>query len=175
MPYLLNPQFAKSPGSIWWTKRLRYLQSDLQQYLERLNPQSSHVPEHKEQLRNDLAPSATALKIIAKEILVIEYFPYHSGRFLFNKAQLKKFEVDEGVLPSQQYSFYLLQEAMNRDALIILVRKKKEWQRVNSLLKKYHRYCELKPKCRQSAVIRPKSFDDGGYEKIIRELEKTVK
>lgn len=140
--YLLDPRFEGAPGYKWWYPRLQALFAQF------------------------------SVKKIANEIFVIEYFPYHSENFQFSKDHLKKFGIGKGVLSSQEYSFYLLEEAMKRDALIILLRKKREWQSVNPCLEEYPRYYELKREYRQSAVISSASVDDGGYLEIVRELKK---
>lgn len=97
------------------------------------------------------------LKKIANEIFVIEYFPYPSKNFGFYK----------GIL-SQQYSFYLLKEAMKRDALIIQMRAKTNWQKMNPYLRSYHRYYVLNSP--QNVKITENNCPDG-YPEILRALE----
>jgi hypothetical protein len=91
-----------------------------------------------------------------KHQFVIEYFPYPSKNFGFHKD-----------IPSQQYSFYLLKEAMKRDALIIQMRAKTKWQKMNPHLRSYHRYYVLKNW--QKVVITEGNCPDG-YPEILREL-----
>lgn len=56
-------------------------------------------------------------KKLANELLCVEYFPYHSMRY----------SGDCPTLPSQEYGFYLVHEAMSRNAVIIIMRAKKLW------------------------------------------------
>jgi len=58
---------------------------------------------------------------IAHEIFNVEYFPYYSANFSGNI-----------IVPSQSYSFYLVEEAMKRNALIIEMRSKKSLAREGS-------------------------------------------
>jgi hypothetical protein len=55
--------------------------------------------------------------VVSKNILTIEYFPYHSVGFAH--ANLR--------LPSQQFSFDLVRDAIDRQAVIILARGKQMW------------------------------------------------
>jgi hypothetical protein len=101
--YLLDPGNSRSPGYEWYRKKFRRL---IDQF---------------------------GLKKVAKEICVIEYFPYHSEKKIGRRFRI----------PSQAYSFYLVQEAMRRNALIILMRSRKEWQEAVPGLKSYHNYYVL--------------------------------
>lgn len=60
--------------------------------------------------------SQFGLDSVAKSFMCIEYFPYHSKRY---KSM--------PIIPSQQYSFSLVREAMKRNLPIILMRGKKLW------------------------------------------------
>lgn len=55
---------------------------------------------------------------VAKQLFIVEYFPYASRAYGFGTRT---------VIPSQRYSFHLVREAIKRQAIIILMRKKKEW------------------------------------------------
>src|SRR5258708_5127061 len=57
---------------------------------------------------------------VAKKIMCIEYFPYHSEVYRHFKF----------IWPSQNYSFYLVREAMRKNKVIIYLRSKKLWERV---------------------------------------------
>jgi len=70
---------------------------------------------------------------IAHEIFNVEYFTYYSAKFSGNI-----------IVPSQSYSFYLVEEAMKRNALIIQMRRKKVWQEGVPGLMSYHNYYVLK-------------------------------
>ena len=55
---------------------------------------------------------------IAKRLLAVQFFPYHSRKF------------DHGLLrlPSQDFSFARVRQAVRRDALVIVARGAKEWR-----------------------------------------------
>lgn len=65
-------------------------------------------------------------KKLAHKICAIEYFPYHSESLGFNN-----------LIPSQCYSFFLVKEAMKRNALIIQMRSQRRWQKAIPRLKTY--------------------------------------
>jgi len=60
--------------------------------------------------------SQFGLDSVARSFMCIEYFPYHSKRY---KSM--------PIIPSQQYSFYLVMEAIKRTLPIIIMRGKKLW------------------------------------------------
>jgi hypothetical protein len=86
--YYLDPALQGS-GREWWTKKLRFLLS---------------APE--------LDPGR-----IARSILVVEYFPYHSKGF--RRMRL-------GV-PSQKFGFSLVLSAISRGAIVVIMRAKQLW------------------------------------------------
>lgn len=96
------------------------------------------------------------LEKIANEIFVIESFPYHSARYGFHKD-----------IPSQRYSIYLLEEAMKRNALIIQMRNRKEWQKMNPHLGSYNHYYMLKNP--QNPAISERNCPDG-FAEILKML-----
>lgn len=73
-------------------------------------------------------------KELARSILCIEYFPYHSRRF--RHASIK--------LPSQEYGFRLVQSAIDRDAVVVVMRSKRLWLEVISRMAEYRRFFALK-------------------------------
>jgi len=64
---------------------------------------------------------------IANEISNLEYFPYTSRHFGCNKF----------ILASQRYTFYLLEEALKREATIILMRGRNLWEQAVPTLQQY--------------------------------------
>ena len=89
---------------------------------------------------------------------MIEYFPYTTEHFGCN------FQI-----PSPKYSFYLVEEAMKRNALIIQMRSKRVWQRVIPALSNYPRYFVLKNP--QNPTISEKNCPDG-FPEIVRVFTK---
>ncbi len=66
--------------------------------------------------------TVTSKEKVAKNISVIQYFPYHSKKY---KKMPKK--ILDGYLKSQEYNFNLVRKAIDRQALIIVLRSKKLW------------------------------------------------
>ncbi len=85
--YLLNPRISGSLGYQWWARKLR-----------------------------EPILAAGARKV-ARKVLCIEYFPYHSVRY-------KQFS---SPLQSQLYSFHLARQAVARGALIVIMRGNAAW------------------------------------------------
>lgn len=74
---------------------------------------------------------------VAENICKIQFFPYHSKKF---KPISKKIYATEGIdnyLKSQKYNFYLVKKAMERKAIIIILRSKKMWFEAIPKLEKY--------------------------------------
>lgn len=85
---------------------------------------------------------------------MIEYFPYTTEHFGCN------FQI-----PSQKYTFFLVEEAMRRNALIIQMRSKRVWQEAIPALSGYPHYFALKNP--QNPTISEKNCPDG-YPEIVR-------
>jgi hypothetical protein len=85
---------------------------------------------------------------LAKSIQAIELFPYVSHRFNHGKL----------VLPSQQYSFWLVQKAIEREAFVILTRGVRRWHERVKEFNGYYRLITLKEV--QRAPISPGNFDN---------------
>ncbi len=96
-------------------------------------------------------------KRLAEEFLVVEYFPYTTKRGIGSKC----------CIPSQEYGFYLVREAMRRNAIIIQMRSKMIWQEALPGLKSYPCYFELRSV--QNTAISEKNCPDG-YPEIRRLL-----
>ncbi|MCL4262199.1 MAG: hypothetical protein KJ069_03250 [Anaerolineae bacterium] len=64
---------------------------------------------------------------VAQKFCCIEYFPYHSRRYRGVKT----------ILPSQKYNFRLVEKAIARRTIIILMRKEKAWLSAVPKLKGY--------------------------------------
>jgi hypothetical protein len=56
-------------------------------------------------------------EIVARGVLCVEYFPYHSRRFQHRRVQV----------PSQKYGFELVRQALLRQAVIIVLRGRRLW------------------------------------------------
>lgn len=87
---------------------------------------------------------------ISKKICCIEYFPYHSHRF-------KKLSV-----PSQEYSFNFVKQAILDKKLIILLRGEKNWLQAIPELKD----CYVKTKSAQNTILSKNNLSQEHYEKL---------
>jgi hypothetical protein len=99
---------------------------------------------------------------LANDICAIEYFPYHSKNFGFNN-----------LIPSQCYSFYLVEEAMKRDAPpLIIWMWGRQWQEAIPRLnkKKYPNYYALRSQ--RNVKVTEKNCPDG-YPEILKALDQT--
>ncbi|WP_037318639.1 hypothetical protein [Salegentibacter sp. Hel_I_6] len=88
---------------------------------------------------NKLMPliNATSAEKVAQKIAKVQFFPYHSIKY---KALYKRLIKEEGFnsyLPSQEYNFELVRQAIERNAEIIIPRSKKFWYKAIPELEEY--------------------------------------
>jgi|ERR1700730_1218493 len=100
-------------GRRWWERLLRWL-------LEKFSP-----------------------KELARSILCVEYFPYHSRNF--NHASLR--------LPSQEYGFSLVRSAIARGSVVVIMRAERYWKASVPELEGYSRALRLNS--RQNVSVSP--------------------
>lgn len=93
-------------------------------------------------------------KRVAHEISNFEYFPYHSRHFGYSKS----------IVASQRYTFHLVEEAVKRNAIIILIRGKTFWEQAIPLLKTYSYHTLSSP---QNASISERNCPSG-YRAIVQ-------
>jgi hypothetical protein len=86
-PFYFLDPAVKSPGHQWWQRRLGTL---IQQF---------------------------TAETLARRLLCLEFFPYHSERF--DRATPR--------VPSQGYTFALLRQAIERGAVIVVMRARELW------------------------------------------------
>lgn len=68
------------------------------------------------------------VEVVAKSVFCVEFFPYHSIQYKHSKEILK----------TQEYNFHLVEKAIDRGAMIIMMRAEKYWtSHVNNLHKYY--------------------------------------
>jgi hypothetical protein len=91
------------------------------------------------------------------KVMCIQYFPYHS----------KKFRQYSELLPSQAFSFYLVEQAMNQGKVIVIMRRKQVWPRHVAGLAGYS-YIELSSP--RSASISRKNVKGNGFDRIVEAL-----
>lgn len=101
---------------------------------------------------------ACGQKNVAQNIFCIEFFPYHSTNF-------KKIET----LESQKYSFQLINKAIKRNAIVILMRGRRPWIKSVPHLETYGRCFLLKnPRC---AYITEQNLPNGVFNFIVKEIK----
>jgi hypothetical protein len=99
---------------------------------------------------------------LAHSILAVEFFPYMSHRY----------GVDSLPVPSQEYSFSLVRNAMDRGAVIVLTRGKRRWMRKIPKLRAHPRLVTLIEV--QKAPVSPGNCSGAGYQEIERAIEETT-
>jgi hypothetical protein len=95
---------------------------------------------------------------VADSILCVEYFPYHSQSF--NHSRLR--------LPSQEYSFQLVREAIRRRVIIVQLRGARVWAGAVPELARY-RNCYF-TRTTRTAAISPRNCPDG-YRRIVLRIK----
>lgn len=153
----LDPFFHKESSFIENSrKNLAHAPSEFTFFL--LNPDLSDTPGHKWwEKKLKVLIERYGMKKIANEVCCIEYFPYHT----------KKYKHFSKVLDSQKYSFDLVREAISRDALIIIMRKEKDWIKAIPELESYG-YFTVKNKL--NPCISKNNLPDG-FNKILEKLD----
>lgn len=95
---------------------------------------------------------------LAQHLFAVEYFPYHSHRFSHRLPFVE----------SQHYTRYLVQQAIERDAVIIVMRSYRLWiQAVPDLASYPHIYRLKNP---LNVIISPNNCP-GGFAKIVEILD----
>lgn len=100
----------------------------------------------------------TSKDVVANNVLCVEYFPYHSQK-------LGHFELR---LPSQEYSFQLVRQSLERNSVIILMRSRKLWLSIIPELEYYLFLYSVRSI--QNSTICPNNCPNG-YAAIINKLK----
>jgi hypothetical protein len=98
---------------------------------------------------------------VARGVLCVEYFPYHSRQF-GHRALL---------IPSQAYSFTLVREALNREAIIVFLRGERYWMMAVPELAIYPHLCRVRSV--QNPVISPANCPKG-YDRAVAALSRVI-
>ena len=99
--------------------------------------------------------AATSRRVVANHLLCVEYVGYHSKQF-------KQYRQPH--LPSQQYGFWLVRQAISRGAVIVQMRSHAVWLRAVPELVEYTRRFVIRNV--QKPVISPGNCPDG-YDEIV--------
>lgn len=97
------------------------------------------------------------LETVAHNLFIAEFHPYHSKQY----AQIPY------TLPTQQYTFDLVKNAVQSGALVIIGRLAKEWK---IALPELEHADLLEPSSIRNAVISPKNFGFAEYKTILSHL-----
>ncbi|MGI0013416.1 MAG: hypothetical protein ACREBU_08260 [Nitrososphaera sp.] len=100
---------------------------------------------------------AKGREAVAQRLLCVEYFPYHSRRFAHAKLSV----------PSQDYSVRLVRNALDRDAVIVVLRGEKFWREAVPELATYKQLHRIKNA--QNVIITPNNCPEG-YDSILAGL-----
>lgn len=92
-------------------------------------------------------------KQVSRSLLCIEFFPYHSRRFGNGTFRV----------PSQEYGFHLARLAIDRGAVIIIMRGRTRWTKVIPKLEGYSPIWSLNNP--QNVVVSPRNC--GGFETVV--------
>lgn len=120
---------ASGPGFAWWSRATRALRE------------------------------ATSREAVARSLLSIEYFPYHSISFGHGRLRL----------PSQTFTFDLLRRAIERSAMIIAARGYRIWLDAVPALASYPHLLRLRSPQRIS--ISPGNLGAGPFESVVAAVE----
>lgn len=129
--YLLNPKFSDTPGYMWWNRKLR-----------------------------ELIESCGRL-LVAKQVACIEFFPYHSRRWL----GLRK------LIPSQEYGIQLVKQAIKDKKIILIMRAKREWFDCVPELKTYSNLLRLNSA--QNVSVSMKNVSDKKFDFLVKAIKKS--
>jgi hypothetical protein len=94
---------------------------------------------------------------VARSVFNLVFFPYPSRRFRHRRLRL----------PSQEYTFHLLHEALARNAFIVFMRSEKPWLDAVPALHNYARRCRVSNT--QNPVISPRNC--AAYANIAEAIE----
>jgi hypothetical protein len=100
-------------------------------------------------------------EVVARSVCNVVYFPYASSKFRHGRCEV----------PSQRYSFRLVREAVERGAVIVLMRKGqlKRWQdKVSGISGSGNLVLLRNP---QMPSVSPGNCEVGDYEKVVSAIE----
>ena len=100
-------------------------------------------------------------QVVASRVLCVEYFGYHSDVFAHRRLRL----------PSQEYGFFLVREALARRAIVVLTRGRQLWFNAVPELEKHSRLFTLRSV--QNTTISPRNCPTG-FAKIAMALQAPI-
>lgn len=95
---------------------------------------------------------------IMRNLFLVQFLPYHSAEYKGTGVEF----------PSQEYSRFLVRQAMRRNALIVVLRSRTLWFSVIPELAGYRHMLECSNP--RSPTVSPRSLGDEGFEKVLKQL-----
>lgn len=101
-------------------------------------------------------------EVLARSIFCVELFPYHSRKY----KPIPKSISEDSLVPSSQYSAYLIHQAIRANKTIIAMRAVNQWLHLVPELEAYHRLYKLNSP--QNVCLSPNNLPS--YKSIVAEL-----
>lgn len=129
-----------------------------------LDPSLKGTPSGYEWFSQKFSPLLHAVNMspmdISKKIFLVEYFPY--------KSQQCSPKWKKNILPSQKYAISLVEKAIARQAMIIIMRGERPWLNAVPLLKEYpNRYTLHNP---QNVTISENNLGKEGFWNVVKKI-----
>jgi len=105
-----------------------------------------------------LIEDGVTLDDLSEKMMAVQYFPYPSVTYKGNK----------NILPSQNYSFYLVREAIRRKLPIVMMRSEKLWLDAVPELKEASYF---KAHSSRATALSPNNLGEEEYQKILSALK----
>jgi hypothetical protein len=102
-------------------------------------------------------------EVLARSLLNVVFFPYPSNRFAHRRLEV----------PSRQYGFRLVRDAIKRGAVIVFMRRDDIWKEAVPELKKYDHCFQVRNV--QNPAISPDNCPDGKFEMVVEAIETAEK
>lgn len=133
---LLNPGYTKEEDKVgyyskykeWWKNEVQHIQTNSNFPFFALDEEYSKSSTYWEVKLKPLTLIFDKERV-AKNICNIQFFPYHTEKYRNIHNNLFKEEKYKNYLPSQEYNFQLVKNAMARNAIIIITRSKAMWHK----------------------------------------------
>ena len=165
-----NPGFDKKSDPYWHSRTdfLKLMRANLNQEdsdypFGFLNPAISDSPGakwHKKSLSKLIR--YCSVKEVANKVCSIPYFPYHTAKF----SSIPK-RITQDILPSQLYTQYLVQQAINRGAVIVITLFETKWKELVEDLRNYPKAYPLKS---QNTMLSKGNMDIDDFSEVLSAL-----
>lgn len=173
----LNPGYdVEEEKRGFYTKYQDYWRSEIQHNFDKETPLfclDDTYCEYSHYWSKVLNPIVTELgsngkDIVAKNVCKVQFFPYQSKKFKpIHKSILKKNGMNH-FLPSQEYTFELVKNAIRRNAIIIIPRAIKKWESAIVELKEYEN--KYRTNSYGNIILSRNNLGGGSFDTIINRL-----